>query len=93
MLVSLLAGLAPTLSENEDEETDERGSVILRREQVKRVLFQGKAGIVEHDVIFGSLLFLGLIRLRVDVFVSRRRRSCSARLSRSNHRQRHARRS
>jgi AP-3 complex subunit beta len=54
MLVSLLAGLAPTLNEEGEEEKDERGGVVLRREQVKRVLFEGKAGIVEHDV-FGML--------------------------------------
>jgi len=51
MLVSLLAGLAPTLNEEGEEEKDERGGVVLRREQVKRVLFEGKAGIVEHDVL------------------------------------------
>ncbi|KIM84396.1 hypothetical protein PILCRDRAFT_818757 [Piloderma croceum F 1598] len=43
MLVSLLAGLAPTLDED-----GERGGVVLRREQVRRVLFEGKAGIIEN---------------------------------------------
>jgi len=51
MLVSLLAGLAPTL--DEDGEEGERGGVVLRREQVRRVLFEGKAGIVEDS---GSML-------------------------------------
>lgn len=56
MLVSLLAGLAPTLDREGDEEKDERGGVVLRREQVKRVLFEGKAGIVEHDAIIGLFI-------------------------------------
>jgi AP-3 complex subunit beta len=58
MLVSLLAGLAPTLSE--DEEKDDKGGVILRREQVRRVLFEGKAGIVENDAVLGMLYFSSL---------------------------------
>lgn len=53
MLVSLLAGLAPTLNDNSNEQTEERGGVILRREQVKRVLFEGKAGLIENDDVFG----------------------------------------
>jgi len=43
MLTSLLAGLNPTIS-------DERGGVVLRREQVKLVLFDGKAATIEHDI-------------------------------------------
>jgi hypothetical protein len=66
MLVSLLAGLAPTLGGEGDEEKDGRGGVVLRREQVKRVLFEGKAGIVEHDAIIG-LLFPRQVSLSVDV--------------------------
>lgn len=53
MLVSLLARLAPALT---DEEPDKRGGVVLRREQVKRVLFEGKAAIVENDVVIGKYL-------------------------------------
>jgi len=49
-LVSLLAGLAPTLTDGEPEE---RGGVVLRREQVKKILFEGKAAIVENGVAIG----------------------------------------
>jgi len=72
MLVSLLAGLTPTLNEG-DEEKDERGGVVLRREQVKRVLFEGKAGVVEHDrladedhAMIGSLGAITGIDMRGD---------------------------
>lgn len=58
MLVSLLADLAPTLDDGENEEKDEMGGVVLRREQVKRVLFEGKVGIVEHDAAPGIYYFL-----------------------------------
>lgn len=47
MLVNLLAGLAPDINGEADDRTGGRSGVILRREQVKRVLFEGKAGIVE----------------------------------------------
>lgn len=50
MLVSLLAGVAPTIT---DEEPEERGGVVLRREQVKRVLFEGKSTIIEDDAVNG----------------------------------------
>ncbi|KAF9024893.1 ARM repeat-containing protein [Hymenopellis radicata] len=43
MLVGLLAGLDPT------PDSDEREGVVLRREQVKMVLFQGKKNVVEPD--------------------------------------------
>lgn len=49
MLVSLLAGVAPNVT---DEEPEERGGVVLRREQVKRVLFEGKS-IIEDDAVIG----------------------------------------
>lgn len=57
MLVSLLIGLAPTLNGEENEEQEDRGGVVLRREQVKRVLFEGKTGIIENDVILGLFCF------------------------------------
>lgn len=53
MLVSLLAGLAPTLDDEGNEVKEERGGVVLRREQVKRVLFEGKANLVEEDADAG----------------------------------------
>jgi AP-3 complex subunit beta len=57
MLVSLLIGLAPTLNGEENEEQEDRGGVVLRREQVKRVLFEGKTGIIENDVMLGLFCF------------------------------------
>lgn len=50
MLVSLLSGVAPAVT---DEEPEERGGVVLRREQVKRVLFEGKSTTIEDDVVIG----------------------------------------
>lgn len=52
MLVSLLAGLLPSLDEG-NEVSEGRGGVVLRREQVKRVLFEGKANFVEGDAVVG----------------------------------------
>jgi len=46
MLNSLLAGVSPTIS---GSETEEQSGVVLRREQVMKVLFDGKAGIVEES--------------------------------------------
>ncbi|KAF8871773.1 armadillo-type protein [Infundibulicybe gibba] len=49
LLASLLDGIAPgSIYTNENPE--DRGGVVLRREQVKLVLFEGKAGIVEDDL-------------------------------------------
>lgn len=53
MLVSLLAGLLPSLDDEENEVSEGRGGVVLRREQVKRVLFEGKANFVEGDAVVG----------------------------------------
>ncbi|KAG6370469.1 adaptin N terminal region-domain-containing protein [Boletus reticuloceps] len=60
MLNSLLAGISPTMN---GREMEEQSSVILRREQVIKVLFDGKAGIIEeseetfglHHIPIGSL--------------------------------------
>lgn len=57
MLNSLLVGVSPTINGGG---TEGQGGVILRREQVMKVLFDGKAGIVEEsDETFGTLLFRG----------------------------------
>jgi AP-3 complex subunit beta len=50
MLVSLLAGLSPSLDGEES-----RGGVILRREQVKLVLFDGKDAVAEEVGINAGL--------------------------------------
>ncbi|KAG6374293.1 adaptin N terminal region-domain-containing protein [Boletus reticuloceps] len=60
MLNSLLVGISPTMN---GREMEEQSSVILRREQVIKVLFDGKAGIIEeseetfglHHIPIGSL--------------------------------------
>lgn len=58
MLNSLLVGVSPAINSGEPEE---HGGVILRREQVVKVLFDGKAGIVEEsEEILGALLVGGL---------------------------------
>ena len=44
MLKTLVAGLSPDVL---DEDAQEQGGVKLRREQVRLILFEGKAGIVE----------------------------------------------
>lgn len=50
MLTSLLSGVSGTYSlTNGRQLEDQVGGVVLRREQVKKVLFEGKSGIVEGD--------------------------------------------
>jgi len=52
MITSLLSGVLPSLFSGSQEE---RGGVVLRREQVLLVLFEGKAGvIVEQGGHFGK---------------------------------------
>jgi len=52
MITSLLSGVLPSLFPGSQEE---RGGVVLRREQVLLVLFEGKAGvIVEQGGHFGK---------------------------------------
>lgn len=54
MLNSLLVGVLPTV---DGGVTEEHGGVILRREQVMKVLFDGKAGVVEEsEETLGALL-------------------------------------
>lgn len=57
MLNSLLVGVSQTIN---GRGTEEQGGVVLRREQVAKVLFDGKAGIVEEsEENLGALLFKG----------------------------------
>lgn len=53
MLNSLLSGISPIMSNSDDPEED-LGGVVLRREQVRLVLFEGKAGVVENDGHVGT---------------------------------------
>lgn len=47
-LSSLLAGVTPSLQpQSEDEPYEDAGGVVLRREQVRMVLFEGKYGVSE----------------------------------------------
>lgn len=56
---SLLTGVVPALRPGAVEDgdfADEQGSVVLRREQVKRVLFEGKAETPDTDIFIGANL-------------------------------------
>lgn len=56
MLASLLSGVSGVLSLANDQQPEEQiGGVVLRREQVKKVLFEGKSGIVDEDFHTGEL--------------------------------------
>lgn len=48
MVTSLLAGLSPATL-NGSETAEARSGVVLRREQVKVVLFEGKSGVEDMD--------------------------------------------
>ncbi|KAG6336367.1 hypothetical protein ID866_2724 [Astraeus odoratus] len=54
MLTSLLSGVSPLF--NGQPLDDQIGGVVLRTEQVKKVLFDGKAGIVDDDDYAATLL-------------------------------------
>ncbi|KIJ66764.1 hypothetical protein HYDPIDRAFT_174147 [Hydnomerulius pinastri MD-312] len=61
MLTSLLAGVSPTIN---GQEPEEQGKVVLRREQVIKVLFEGKAGIIdEEELIAHPRLPIGSLSL------------------------------
>ncbi|KAF9234612.1 adaptin N terminal region-domain-containing protein [Melanogaster broomeanus] len=60
MLTSLLAGMSLTIN---GRETEEQGGVILRREQVMKVMFDGKAGIVDEEAIIHDRLSIGSLNL------------------------------
>jgi hypothetical protein len=57
-LGSLLSGIVPALrsSVGEEDATEEQGGVVMRREQVKVVLFEGKAEFSESEAVAGALL-------------------------------------
>lgn len=54
MLGSLLNGVTTLLREEEDNGQEDQGGVILRREQVKLVLFEGKSGVSEEPLYSGA---------------------------------------
>ena len=49
MVTSLLVGVAPNSLVNGDEQPEERSGVVLRREQIRLVLFEGKSGVVNDE--------------------------------------------
>lgn len=57
MLSSLLAGVDPSLSQSEDAPA-ETGGVVLRREQVRLVLFEGKYSASEEIALSGEISHL-----------------------------------
>jgi hypothetical protein len=59
LLSTLLAGVATNLFNDTDEDIrEDHGGVVLRREQVKMVLFDGKAAVVEDYFRGGKYLTL-----------------------------------
>ena len=54
MLSALLVGVAPTLFGENDDAHEDVGGVVLRREQVKMVLFEGKSSSGEDAVNAGA---------------------------------------
>lgn len=55
MLGSLLQGVSPLLrGDGEDSGAEDQGGVVLRREQVKLILFEGKSGVAEEALHTGT---------------------------------------
>lgn len=53
MISSLLAGISPSLFDGSQEE---RSGVVLRREQVHVVLFDGKSGVTDDEPNYTGML-------------------------------------
>jgi hypothetical protein len=81
VLGSLLVGVvAGVVSSNEEEGTGEHwvneeqegrpGGVVLRREQVMRVLFEGKTGTIEEEAMVGECLFFLFLLLQDPPVIS-----------------------
>lgn len=56
MLQALLVGVNPSVRGDEEEESEDQRGVVLRREQVRLVLFEGKSGVLEDQVKLGMCL-------------------------------------
>lgn len=54
LIASLLKGVVPIVLGGEECDEEEHGGVILRREQVKMVLFEHKAAVKESSVLEGA---------------------------------------
>ncbi|KAF7424350.1 AP-3 complex subunit beta [Pleurotus ostreatus] len=76
MVGALLVGVLPKEANGADEVLEERGGVVLRREQVRVVLFNGKAGVVDKDKpsddrsLLGSLGMITGRPMRGDVILT-----------------------
>jgi AP-3 complex subunit beta len=55
LLSTLLAGIVTNLLTDDDEMRTEKGGVVLRQDQVRMVLFDGKAAVVENYFQGGTL--------------------------------------
>jgi len=53
-LSSLLASIAPILRPSGDDYMEDQGGVVLRREQVRVILFEGKIQSSDNDPIYGK---------------------------------------
>ncbi|KAI6037663.1 adaptin N terminal region-domain-containing protein, partial [Pisolithus marmoratus] len=62
MLTSLLSGILPSINDPQPEDSTGEG-VVLRREQVKKVLFEGKAGTADSTTLTGRDYLIGTLSL------------------------------
>ena len=53
LIATLLMGVVPNVLSDEECDKEENGGVVLRREQVKMVLFEHKAAVKESSVLEG----------------------------------------
>lgn len=60
LVASLLTGVAPNVLGDEEYDKGEHGGVILRREQVKMVLFEHKAQVKEPSALEGAYPLAGI---------------------------------
>ena len=61
LVASLLMGVVPNILGDEEYDKGEHGGVILRREQVKMVLFEHKAGVNEPSALEGAYSLVGAL--------------------------------
>ena len=61
LIASLLMGVVPNLLGDEEHDKGEHGGVILRREQVKMVLFEHKGQVKEPSALEGPYSFVGVL--------------------------------
>lgn len=84
MLTSLLSGITPTPLVN-GAKSEDRGGVVLRREQVRLVLMDGKSGIAEDDFDQGVIAQLVDLLKETEGWLHFRRRKPYARFIECHH--------